>query len=110
MLKPPPLTEASSPLARFSPPPLTEAAFPLAVLSRPPLTEAEYSLAVLRFPPLTEANGPLIPFNKPTTNPPKLEKFSYLPTTTLCEPVRLSMQSGARSVGVHMDCSCRDSL
>ena len=38
--------------------------------------------------PLTEGNDPLISLKKPTTKPPKLEKFRNSPTTTLCEPVR----------------------
>ena len=44
---------------------------------------------MLPLPPQTEANLPMISFPWPTTNPPKLEKLCRLPTTTLCEPVRV---------------------
>src|SRR5215470_15521998 len=72
-------------------PPVTEAASPLAVLLAPPLSEAQRPLAVLPIPPLTEANCPLISFRSAMTNPPKLEKLCPDPTTTLCEPVRVSV-------------------
>jgi hypothetical protein len=91
----PPLTEAMSPLAVFSNPPLTEERNPLAVLPTPPLTEDSSPLAVFSRPPLTEANDPLISLTKPTTKPPKLEKLSPSPTTTLWEPVRMSLQKGS---------------
>jgi hypothetical protein len=31
----------------------------------------------------------------PTTKPPKLEKLFCLPSTTLCEPVRMSVHGGS---------------
>jgi len=46
-------------------------------------------------PPLTEENLPLISLTSPITNLPKLEKLLNLPTTTSCEPVRLSVQNPA---------------
>ena len=73
-----------------SPPALTTDQAPLAVLKFPPLTAAQSPLAVLNCPPLTDAKPPLIVLMKPTTNPPKLEKLCPSPTTTLCEPVRMS--------------------
>jgi hypothetical protein len=107
----PPLTAALAPLAVLSTPPLTEDKSPLAVLPKPPpLTEEKLPLAVLLLPPLTEANTPLISFRWPTTSPPKLEKLLNLPTTTSCEPVRLSMQKGTVDPVEHTGISRRDSL
>jgi hypothetical protein len=54
-------------------PPLTVDVEALAVLLKPPLTVALLApLATLFVPPLTLAQEPLIVFERPATNPPKL--------------------------------------
>ena len=97
MLAAPPLTDEKFPLAMLFSPPLTEAPSPLAVLSSPPLTDAKAALAVLNPPPLTDAKSPLISLKRPTTSPPKREKLCCCPTTTLCEPVRMSSSTNLRA-------------
>jgi hypothetical protein len=93
----PPLAQACSLLAVFRNPPLTEDSSPLAVLPAPPLIEDQFPLATLPAPPLTEENLPRMSLAWPTTHPPKLEKLCRVPTTTLCEPVRmLGVVSGGR--------------
>jgi hypothetical protein len=93
----PPLAQACSLLAVFRNPPLTEDSSPLAVLPAPPLIGDQFPLATLPAPPLTEENLPRMSLAWPTTHPPKLEKLCRVPTTTLCEPVRmLGVVSGGR--------------
>ena len=94
----PPLTTANSPLAvlPFSPssgsppPPRTTDQAPLALYEISSTDRRPVAAGRVELPAAHRRKAAANRVDEATTNPPKLEKLCPSPTTTLCEPVRMS--------------------